>query len=415
MFELDDYSPNFALDCAKLSKGICVGVSEEKSAIAANVIASRCSSLVAKTDKLNYSDRVQALKDVRFAWKDIAKVIIKVLVHKAFRVVWVLNKKKLKRKLPNKVFKAWVEVNVESWGGEFSVHDSCVLILPFPLKLSRQLNFIKGLKGDLSYSLYGYAYSFKKLVQHIIYRDIMSLALLENSAATSYVRDVRELGVAKAFHMDDVEVQSYVASSHLIKKNVLVNFRNHGIGRYSPYFTASSAVFFNESQRIYYESLNSFEYVELMYYLDRNLEFEKSALQQVVFVSQLINGLPAEYELLEERILEKLSVIGKELGFTLAVKLHPNGRNANFLKGYPSVDSLKPSKNCTTIFFTNYSTSYYTFEQYGPTYLIRSSEVDPSIFFGDEERIVDEAAFSDSASFTKAITNEVVLFDTIPG
>lgn len=413
MFEQDNYSPNFALDCAKLSKGICEGLNEECCAIATNVIANKCSLIVAKSKNHSYSDRIQALNEVRFTWRDIVKTSFKVIAHKAFRLMWHIKKRKLRNNSPDKVFKAWVEVNIDSWGGEYTVRDSCILVLPFPLRLSRQLDFIKGIERGCDYSLYGYAYSLRKLLQHIIYRDIKTYALLEYSASTSYVRDIRALGVTETYHMDDVEVQSYVANCKLMKEGVLVHFRNHGVGRYSPYFSASSAVFFNESQRTYYESLNTFKYTGLMYSQNRTLKFERSSVQHIVFVSQLIDGLPGEYELLEKRVLEKLSILSNELGFSLSVKLHPNGRNVDFLKRYSEVVTLTPSNDCSTIFFTNYSTSYYTFEQYGPTYLIRSMEVDPGIFFGDGERIVDEAAFDDSTSFYKAISYKDILFNNL--
>lgn len=416
MFDLDDYSASFAVDCATISKGICEEENEEYQATVANVISNKYSLLVSKTENLSASERTEVFKNVRFGWKDVAKIVFKVLVHKVFRLVWFFEKRHLKRNSPRKVFKAWVEVNVDSWGEEYSSRDSCVLVLPFPLKLSRQLTFIRRLwEGDVQFSLYGYAYSLKNMLRYIIRRDVESLARLENSATESYSQDILALGVAEVFHMDDVEVQSYVANNLLMREGVSVRFRSHGIGRYSAFFTASSAVFFNESQRDYYEALNSFRDVELLYPIDRCIAHEKSDLRHVIFVSQLINGMPAEYEGLEQRVLEKLSVLSKELDFSLAVKLHPNGRNAEFLKAYPCVNSLELSTNCSTIFFTNYSTSYYTFEQYGPTYLIRSAEVDPSIFFGNEEHIVNETAFSDSASFIKAIFNKIVLFDNISG
>lgn len=315
--------------------------------------------------------------------KRAMRVLVKVVFHWLYRLHFIFSRKILTKHL----FKCWVEINTTSWGQDFDVEEKQVLIVPFPLGWKRHMNFIKSLHSQkILYRFYGYPYSLIKLVKFLLIRNVKLLAELEIGAARGAAEDIMKVATRHYYVMDDVEAASFETNNLLESQDLIVNFKAHGIGRYSIFYSARNATFFNESQANFYKTFNSFQTVTVEH-PTRRVQTDKLLLKRVCFVSQLSVTQSEEYAKIELSCVEKLKALSRAKGVPFYIKSHPNQVKLH----YTDVDEIEfdaVKEDRGTLFFTIYSTAYYDFEKYGRTYLIMTRGIDSRALFGDDERLV---------------------------
>ncbi|WP_299266793.1 hypothetical protein [uncultured Psychrosphaera sp.] len=335
---------------------------------------------LSKLDSLN-------LSKLRFPWKFVLKVFFKILIHKFFRILFLIRSKS---KSPV-VIKSWVDVNYYSWIklDEWKESDFSILVIPFLLNPIRQVKFVRDLMAqNKKIIFYGYRYSVKKFIKFALNPNLISFFEFESHATSITSAEITSLGVEKIFVMDDVEPLSFIQNRGLIDSGIEVNFRAHGIGRYSPYFSATQATFFNESQQNFYTKFNNFESTSCVYPSTRSVD-GLTSLERVIFISQRAKSIDSAYSVIEIRVVDKLKEICKKSSIPFSIKLHPN-TDSGVYEGIDKNLQLTTDNSDKTLLFTCFSTAYYDFEQYGNTWLVQTKELDPTILFGKQERVLNE-------------------------
>jgi len=327
------------------------------------------------------------VRNVRFSYKFAIKIFLKFLAHQVFRCIYIFKKKAHSPV----IIKSWVDINYSSWVNSENWNEErfSILLLPFLLNPIRQFKFIQMLSSKkINIIFYGYRYSAIALGRFLLRRDLISLYEFESNAVNLAHKDIYLLGAEKLYVMDDVEPLSFIQNSELIKKNITINFRSHGIGRYSPYFSASNTLFFNESQMEYYSLFNTYSSSKCMYpYREKIIELK--SIEYVIFVSQITKTASAAYSVMESRIVAKLKAECLKYGILFSIKLHPN-TDSSVYSEEKKCSLLTIENSESTLLFSCYSTAYYDFEKYGTNWLIKTKELDPTILFGKQERILDE-------------------------
>ena len=327
-------------------------------------------------------------KACKFPIKFCLRIVAKTFIHWMFRCVYRINRFHLPER--TKLIKSWVEINVTEWEQNIDLQTSTVLVLPFSIDFFRQWNYIQFLRNEkVSHTLYGYNYSFYKLLVFCIKRDMNSLLDLEIHAQKHYVRDIINSNCKELYVMDDVEFYSHYSNSLLKRLGVNVYFTAHGIGCYSPYYSCTHYKLFNDSQVSFFRQFNFLVSYDVKY--QPSGKFKVSDIENfhaVCFISQLSKTQSSEYSLIEDRLLSSIKC-SSHTNLDLLFKKHPNSQSIDCPSGYREIDKLETYKG-KILFLTLYSTAYYTFQKYGQTVLIETTDLNPSNIFGSNERVILE-------------------------
>ncbi len=309
---------------------------------------------------------------------DPFKFLLKYLVHKIYRLLFKVSRKK-KAQI---VQKSWVKLNYELFN---DISDRHVLVLPFGINIHRQLAYITFLKKEgVSYSYYGYNYCFADVITIFFRSNILELAKIEHRVYSTAAKEIIDTYKLSTFcTSDDVESGSHILNDVLRKKNVKVINKSHGVGRYSPYISCDEFYLYGIGQRDFYKR-NNRDISYVLYEFPK--KYEKClAGKRCIFVSQATN-LNLDYQKYEQDLIGDLGRVMESVGFELYVKVHPNLRNrTQRFGGYRITDELSSRENMGSLIVTVFSTAYYNFKQYGHTVLLNSS----LSFLFEGERVVD--------------------------
>lgn len=253
-----------------------------------------------------------------------------------------------------------------------------VLLLPYLQSMRRQLRFLKTLKkGNIEYICFGYNYCFISLLKFVFKGSLESQVLFEFSPFEKRSNDFSPFK-GKAFVSDDFEINSFLFNRNLIFNGINVVNRCHGIGKYSPHVSYNISYFYNKTQEAFYLKYNVLNSKIFKY---KEKKINKYLPITYLFISQSKSNMDPLFEL-ENEILNKMKSILAENAPNLYVKLHPDF-NGKF--NFPILDNLNDFNG---LIFTFYSTCYYTFKRYGPTFLIKINNIKSNLIFGDDSRYI---------------------------
>lgn len=328
--------------------------------------------------------------DFVFSYGFLARFIVKVIFNYLYLFFYSISKLLFPIEKCGEVVKVWADVNYDGWKGEIKNGKHSVLIFPFLYNPKRAIKTIYSLhtKG-VSYRFYGYRYNFYLVSRFVFSRSLVNYLELEKKATLEFCEDIKKLRCRKLYVMDDVEPIAYYQNSTLMACDIAVNFMSHGIGRYSIYYCATNAYFFNESQMRFYIENGRFENGCLLYPPERAIT-ELKEVSTVIVVSNITKNVSCSsirYSM--ERELIKLAQEGRNINsYTLYIKYHPNAPS-DYIDESMSINNLNSLAPSKTVFVSYGSTSYYDFERYGLTLLVSSEEINSEILFGENERYID--------------------------
>ncbi|MBT8278044.1 MAG: hypothetical protein KJO41_03515 [Bacteroidia bacterium] len=317
----------------------------------------------------------------------IPKLFLKYFANKIFFL--------LKAKVKNdKIIKSWVEVTEKIYKDE--LHDSQILIYPFPIKIYRQLKYIfNKIKKSESVGLMGVPYKISPLLKTLFNRNIDYLiTVFEYTGAIRHANYfLKYQGIQKILTTEEFEVASFSFSKKLIKSGVQVINACHGLSVYSPFVYYSKFLLINKKQKELYSIFNKNLDFEIIY--DETFESKVSKVSKIIFVDQGDLGkLGMPYEAaLRGKVLGVLNQIGKKRNSTIQIKTHPNTKQKEIKRlqsqyeYLPIIKKLKPPLE-GLVFITLYSTAYYDFRKYGSFLFIKDDLFNPSLFFGPKIKSV---------------------------
>lgn len=329
------------------------------------------------TRRLNW----RRLAQVRY----VGRVVAKVLAHWLFILAGLALAARKSRVQPSRsVIRAWVDVTEELYPEEF--FDALVIVYPFDISFRRQWRFLASLRArKIRYTLAGYPYSPMLLFRWIVTRDDRYRASLELEAAVKHGEYVlRRFRPTCVLTTDEFEAASFAMHERLIAADVKVENKAHGVGKYSPFVSYSRFQVLNDSQADYYTRFNPGLHTTIAPREVREWPLHK--VRVLVLVDQLVKQDGSFLDAFQNRVLQVLKRIGPALGYDVALKLHPNSKQASTISGVVCERGL-PWSPGEALFLTAFSTAYLSFERLGPTWLLEDAFINPRLVFGKEARV----------------------------
>lgn len=315
-----------------------------------------------------------------------AKTVAKVFANWMFLALGAIHRWIVPPRKQDEVLRSWVDVSIELFPEES--RRALILVYPFGINLMRQLRYLGWLRcGKYAYTLAAYPYSPRLLLRWLWCGSDLDLAQLEIDAACGHAAWIlRRFRPMRVFTTDEFEPASFVLNEALMRSGVEVVNKAHGVGKYSPYVAYSQMWLFNEAQREFYRHFNPGQSFRL--YPRRAPDWPLAAVETLVLVDQLCEETTAIHSF-QQSIARTLRRVGPELGFHVAMKLHPNSS----LPESTEDDGFRRTRTGgwapgTALFLTAYSTAYLSFESRGPTWLVENAQFDPRLVFGSEARVV---------------------------
>lgn len=348
--------------------------------------------------KIKVEDIESILRNEKLTSKELFRVVIKVVIHWFFYSASLLSYKAFSGSYLN-VLKTYVDVEYELFKSKALGEKHLVLVFPFPISISRQVDYIKSLKvesksGKMSFSLYGIPYSFGSLVKVLIRRNSYALFELEYFGAIKLGDKLDKINFNNFMNMDDFESMSVVYNKHLRDGGHYVDTHLHGIGTYSPFISTNHLRAFNEAQSKFY-TRNS-DIPDLSYYYSSTYKPVESSIKEIVFYSQVTPSTMGLIEI-EKLIIPKLKKISDEYDIHFLYKKHPNFINnrSDYLHGIDILNN-ENGRNLDTISLgmSLYSTTYYT-EPHDFSMLLDVPEIPVRLLFSDDHLIVKECDLED--------------------
>ena len=332
------------------------------------------------------------LLDARLGGGSFLKVLLKCVVHTAFRVIGNFSMLYQARNF-HIVRKCFVE-DVESL---FDETDNVLrLVFPFPMSVIRQLSYLKYLvRSSIPFRLDGLHYSYSDLVKFCCRRSYRNLLRLESRASLRYAialgGNYRYLRTVQC--SDEYDYFSFVFSRYFQRKNVLVHNSAHGVGKYLPYHSYGQFDVLTKAQLDYYREFNVKALTVRPIASSHSSSTMLDALGAVVLLGQQSSNRysyisDSEHEIIQ--VLGKLSLMYDKIRFYY--KPHPNLGNAlpfkskkiSVIKG--RLCSKNPRK--CIFYFSLYSTCQIDNSFVGNKMLIETNSVNPRFVYGEYEPIV---------------------------
>jgi hypothetical protein len=332
--------------------------------------------------KFKAFDDLSRLVSLKFKFK----TLMKVFVNKLFYIFGELFSNRSNYIGNSQVIRTWVDVSIHLFQSEIT--KSYVLIYPFSINIKRQLLYIRSLREKkIQFQITGFSYSLINTIIWIFSRQDMKYFLLERDAYKHHSNWMLAKKKLKTLlTTDEFEPGSFILNKELMKNNITVINKAHGIGKYSPYINYNKFFVFNTSQVKYYSEYSSG--IEFSIYKREVYPQDLSNIKTLVFIDQLPEPDGSLLHISQLKAVKELEKVSKMLGIDFKVKLHPNVRVV--AKEY---EHLKYSGKAQDIilpaFFTFFSTAYLEFEEFAPTVLLKDEVYDPSIIFGQDARVVN--------------------------
>lgn len=328
----------------------------------------------------------------------------KMLIHRLYRLLRSGGSCK------NVIIKTYVEDTLNFYKEE--MNNSTIFLYPFNLNFNRQKRFIKYCKEQHngSYSLMGNPYNLFYYIFGLVTKNSdINVVNIERKAYYEHSIELLNWGVKQLFTLDEFEAASFIMNGNLIKNNVSVLNKTHGVGLYCLYLNYSTIEVYTSRQYMRYRQWNphiniSFQKLNILYKYDNTCRNEKIKL---VFMhgNYKDHGILYDEEL-QKKIVVKLQEVSSKLDLEYYIKFHPNSTSqtkedyANL--NIKELDSVLQIKN--PLFITIISTSFYDFLKFGPFVFLSDDLLNPILAFGDD--ILSwhnynnaESAISDNTNF----------------
>jgi|GEM_PF-3511796 hypothetical protein len=309
---------------------------------------------------------------------------IKMLIHRLYRLL------RSNIGCKNHVIKTYVEDTLNFYRKEMD--SSTIFLYPFNLNFNRQKQFIKYCKGqhNRNYSLMGNPYSLFYYIFGLMTKNSdMNVVDVERKAYFEHSIELLNWGVKRLFTLDEFETASFITNGNLIKNNVFVLNKTHGVGLYCLYLNYSIIEVYTSRQHYRYKQWNPnievlFQKLNILYEHNKNYENEKVKL---VFIHRNFKDYGLNYdEKLQKKIFVKLQMISLRLNLEYCIKLHPNSTK-KAKDGYidfntKEITDISQIKN--PLFITTASSSFYDFLKFGPFIFLSDNILDPRLAFGND-------------------------------
>ncbi|WP_134482492.1 hypothetical protein [Campylobacter showae] len=289
---------------------------------------------------------------------------VKIILHKIYRLL--KNKVEYKKSL----IKTYIEDTINFYPKQ--IQNSTIFIYPFNLNFNRQRKFIEYCKKNYpnNYSLMGNPYSLFGYLLGMITKDgDFNVIEAEKKAYMIHSHELLKFNIKELYTLDEFETASFVMNGNLIRNNVFVLNKTHGVGGYCLYLNYSVLEVFTSRQyerytkwnphiRVLFQKINTFE----------NKECKDKGVK-LVFMHGNMDACGLYYEEeLEQKIIRKLKEISLNLNVDYFIKFHPNTTDKAKLKykdlEIKEVTKIEDIEN--PLFFTIFSTSFYDFLKFGP-------------------------------------------------
>ena len=307
-------------------------------------------------------------------------VFFKLLIHKLF---FILNKKRNDKVV---VLRCWVEDCLQLFKSEID-KNTLFLVFPFTLSFLRQFRFLKYLiKNNHDFSFCGYDYSFKEYFTWVISSKDLDLAIFEINASKRLATTLlKKYKFQRLFTTDEFEENAFVWHQKLINEGRITINKAHGSGCYSPFINYTKFYAIHQNQIDYY-SLNNKSITYKLMDLKENSFDEDLKIKNIIFFSQLTSK---KCDFLIESENQVLNVLKELKKVQIFIKLHPNARRykKEYLNNFSYITDL-PKDIENTLNLSLYSTTYYTFQDIGPSYFIETSKNKPKLMYGSKIRVI---------------------------
>ena len=308
----------------------------------------------------------------------------KMLVHRVYRLL------RSNVDCKNCVIKTYVEDTLNFYHEEMD--SSTIFLYPFNLNFNRQKRFIKYCKErhNESYSLMGNPYNlFHYMFGLVVKNSDMNVVDIERKAYFEHSIELLNWGVKQLFTLDEFEAASFIMNGNLIKNNVFVLNKTHGVGLYCLYLNYSTIEVYTSRQYKRYKQWNphidiSFQKLNILNKYDEGGKNDKIKL---IFMHGNYKDHGIVYdEQLQKKIAIKLQEVSSNLGLEYYIKFHPNSTKQTkedyISLGIKEADNILQIKN--PLFITIISTSFYDFLKFGPFVFLSDDLLDPVLAFGDD-------------------------------
>jgi len=316
------------------------------------------------------------------------RFLLRVLAHRAFRIMGrFVGESSVLVGEPTTVLRSWVDVSLDLF--EVEKQTTVVLVYPFPLSISRQLRYIRHLRANgFAYRLAGFPYRLRSVIPWCFRPSDADLADLESLAGTEHADELMaRYGLQQLLTAEEFEAATFAFCEQLRSRQVYVQNRAHGVGKYSPFISYDEFAVFNEEQIKYYKVYGRVGRFELV---DDDVTLPPvRAPQAIVLIDQLISEDGSLLDALQRRIIDVIKIVAEKSNIDAAIKLHPNSKLSH-LEGRQGVRHTRDIEWSPgeAIFLTVYSTAYLTFRRFGMTILVRDDLIDPSLVFGPGSFVV---------------------------
>jgi hypothetical protein len=324
-------------------------------------------------------------------------IIIKIIFHKIFFYTGFILLLFIKRNLRT-LRKCYVDdINLVY---NISDKDVLYLVFPFPLSITRQINFIKYLlKNKINFILLGNNYCLRDLFIYIYKRNILYLKKLETRASIRTALFLnKRVKFSEIQSSDEFDICSLDFCRLMNRKKKFLINGAHGAGCYLPVHGYHQFNYILNNQSSYYKSLFKTNYKKFSLIKDIKVSCIDSNSSSIglVFLSQI--GIKIYSEILtvyEHDIFKILSSIKHDNKFEIFYKTHPNNKSLvhhENIKYINKLDDLPPLKK--VIFMSFFSTSHIHRNFIGESILIKHKKIFPEILFDNDGSIVSSSDLS---------------------
>ncbi|MFX4233897.1 hypothetical protein ACOL24_08610 [Aliarcobacter butzleri] len=327
---------------------------------------------------------------------------VKMILHRFYRIL--KNKVEYKKSF----IKTYVEDTIKFYPEH--IDNSTIFIYPFNLNFNRQRKFIKYCKEKYkgSYSLMGNPYSLSSYLFTLINKKGSDISVLdaEKKAYLKHSKELLNLNIKKLYTLDEFEAASFIMNTDLIKNNIFVQNKTHGVGGYCLYLNYSILEVYTSKQYERYKEWNPYLNISFQKLNIPTHKKYKNEKVKIVFMHGNMKACGLNYEEeLEQKIIIKLKEISSRLNIEYFIKFHPNTTKETKLEykhlNIKEMGSIEQINN--PLFITIFSTSFYDFLKFGPFIFLSDDFLDPSYIFGKD--ILSFYNYNDSEEIIKSNVN----------
>lgn len=318
---------------------------------------------------------ISSSKIYSFFSESNTKLILKTLLHKFYRIFFLLNKNKIKNE---NIVKYWCDVDEKLHLSVIKTKNTIIFIFPFVNNLKRAFLSIKKIYSSSNKkTLIGLPYSFKTLFRIVfsknLYRD---LAIIDHEYKAYNLHANDYDSATNIYTSDEFLTGIFITNNILINNKKSIINKAHGIGFYSPFISYTEFECFNEGQKLFYNTINT--------KINYKTRFSSVKLLDTQIKSNIVI-IHQNFEDYKHRNLENLIQLSvfKILNFSILnkkiyIKFHPNIKNKtkkNFLETFENFTEISDLNSLSEISFIGISsTAYYDFRDYGNFFFISNNK-----------------------------------------